>query len=153
MRVWKTKSGKEESLKAIISNSDAYVEEVMTYDDIDLDDTQCVVAPAPFVADKIDAHKDKIWSEFLMMIGVTSVVVQKKERMIQSEISSMLGGNYAMRFSRFEPRKSAIDKINKLFNENIKVSYYDGDPTTKKEEREVDVNDNKQYDISESNDE
>ena len=46
----------------------------------------------------------------------------------------MQGGTIASRFSRFEPRKRAIEEINTKFNCNIEVEYYDGVPTTSKEE-------------------
>lgn len=46
------------------------------------------------------------------------------------------GGTVASRYSRFEPRKKAIEEINKKFKTNIKVKYYDGIPTSEKEEIE-----------------
>ena len=46
----------------------------------------------------------------------------------------MQGGTVASRFSRFEPRKRAIEKINKKFSDilekPIEVEYYDGLPTS-----------------------
>lgn len=45
----------------------------------------------------------------------------------------MQGGTIASRFSRFEPRKKAVDEINKKFNLDIEVKYYDGIPTTIKD--------------------
>ena len=51
-------------------------------------------------------------------------------------------GTVASRFSRFEPRKKAIDEINKKFadflEKPIAVKYYDGIPTTEKEETDED---------------
>ena len=41
-----------------------------------------------------------------------------------------MGGTIASRYSRFTSRKNAIDKINKMFNQNIEVEFYDGLPTT-----------------------
>ena len=48
------------------------------------------------------------------------------------------GGTIASRFSRFEPRKRAIEEINKKFGTDIKVSYYDGEPSTIKEMEVID---------------
>lgn len=141
-RVWTTKQENVETLKAILNEIDGMCENVIGYESINLDDTNCVLEPAPFVADKVDGIKNAIWAEYLQMIGISSLTIQKKERNIRDEINAMLGGNVAMRFSRFTPRKTAIDKINKLFNTNIKVCYYDGEPTTEKEsEVESDVRD------------
>ena len=44
------------------------------------------------------------------------------------------GGTVASRYNRYEPRKNAIDKINKKWNLNIEIEYYDGVPSTNKEE-------------------
>ena len=93
-----------------------------------------VLAPAPYVADKIDTHLDKEWAEFYRLIGIANLTEQKRERLIRDEMSASLGGTIASRFSRFEPRKRAIDEINKKWRLDIKVSYYDGEPTTEKEE-------------------
>lgn len=133
-RIWKTKQEKEQSLKAMINNVDSFENLVATYEDLDLDDIQIVLEPAPFVADKIDMHKDKDWNEFLRLIGISNLSYQKKERNIKDEIYAMQGGTIASRYSRFEPRQRAIEEINKKFGTKIEVKYYDGIPTTEKEE-------------------
>ena len=109
---------------------------VLTYDDINLDDIQLVLEPAPYVADKIDIQKEKIWNEFLRLIGIANMNFQKKERNIKDEVFASQGGTVASRYSRFEPRKKAIEEINEKFETNIKVKYYDGIPTSEKEEIE-----------------
>lgn len=135
-RIWKTSKDMKKSVEDIINNIDCLVEDVTTYDSIDWDDLQAVMAPAPYVADKIDMHLDKLWGEFFRLIGVANLVEQKKERMITDEMVASQGGTIASRYSRFEPRKSAIEKINKMFGEDMSVYYYDGIPTSKKEVEE-----------------
>lgn len=132
-RIWKTKQEKEQSLKAMINNVDSFENIVASYEDLDLDDIQIVLEPAPFVADKIDMHKDKDWNEFLRLIGISNLSYQKKERNIKDEIYAMQGGTIASRYSRFEPRQRAVEEINKKFGTNIEVKYYDGIPTSEKE--------------------
>ena len=100
---------------------------------MDLDETSMVLAPAPYVSDKIDLHKENVWNEFLRLIGISNLSYQKKERNISDEIQAMQGGTIASRFSRFEPRQRAIEEINKKFDEKIEVEYYDGEPSTIKE--------------------
>mgnify|MGYP000648030015 CR=1 FL=1 len=140
-RIWKTKQEKEQSLKAMINNVDSFENLVATYEDLDLDDIQIVLEPAPFVADKIDMHKDKDWNEFLRLIGISNLSYQKKERNIKDEIYAMQGGTIASRYSRFEPRQRAVEEINKKFGTNIEVKYYDGIPTSEKEIFEDDFED------------
>lgn len=129
-RIWKTSQDKKRTLQDMLANIDGMEENIATYESIDIDDMNVVLAPAPFVADKIDLHLDKEWAEFYRLIGVANLVEQKKERMIRDEMSASQGGTIASRFSRFEPRKRAIDEINKKFGTNIEVSYYDGEPTS-----------------------
>lgn len=90
---------------------------VIAYDNLDLDDTTLVLAPAPYVADKIDIHKEKDWNEFLRVIGIANMNFQKKERNIKDEVLASQGGTIASRFSRFEPRQKAIDEINRKFGD------------------------------------
>jgi len=114
----------------MVNNVDGFEDVILTYKDIDLDDTTLILEPAPYVADKINLDKDKIYNEFLRLIGIANLSYQKKERNIKDEITAMQGGTVASRYSRFEPRQKAIDMINKKWNLNIEVEYYDGIPTT-----------------------
>ena len=132
-RFWKTKTENEKTIRDLVNNVDGYENTVITYKDIDLDDTTIVLNPAPYVADKIDMQKDKIYNEFLRLIGIANLSYQKKERNISDEIQAMQGGTIASRYSRFEPRQKAIKMINEKFGTNIEVRYYDGVPSTEKE--------------------
>lgn len=132
-RFWKTSSDKEKSIRDIINNVDGLENIVLTYDDINIDDIQLILEPAPYVADKIDIQKEKMWNEFLRLIGVANMNFQKKERNIKDEVIASQGGTIASRYSRFEPRQKAINQINKKFGTNINVRYYDGIPTSEKD--------------------
>ena len=129
-RFWKTKEEKLKSVQDIINNVDGYENIVLTYDNIDLDDTTIVLEPAPYVTDKLDLEKEKIWNEFLRLIGISNLSYMKKERNISDEINAMQGGTIASRFSRFEPRKKACEQIKEKFGIDIKVKYYDGVPSS-----------------------
>lgn len=150
-RFWKTSSEKVKSVQDIINNVDGLENTVLSYDNIDLDDTTLVLAPAPFVADKIDIHKEKDWNEFLRLIGIANMNFQKKERNIKDEVLASQGGTVASRFSRFQPRQNAIDEINRKFEnvllengekalpKKLEVSYYDGLPTTEETEEKEEI--------------
>lgn len=132
-RFWKTSSDKERSIRDIINNVDGLENIVLTYEDINLDDIQLILEPAPYVADKIDIQKEKLWNEFLRLIGIANMNFQKKERNIKDEVLASQGGTIASRYSRFEPRQKAIKQINEKFGTNINVRYYDGIPTSEKD--------------------
>lgn len=135
-RVWKTSKDKELSLKNAINEIDSMQENVIAYESLDIEDANVILAPAPYVTDKIDAHVKELWAEFFRLIGVANLQEQKRERVIVDEMVASQGGTIASRFSRFEPRKEAIEKINKKFNADIQVQYYDGEPTSEKKENE-----------------
>lgn len=132
-RFWKTSSDKERSIRDIINNVDGLENTVLTYEDINIDDIQLILQPAPYVADKIDIQKEKLWNEFLRLIGIANMNFQKKERNIKDEVLASQGGTIASRYSRFEPRQKAIKQINEKFGTNINVRYYDGIPTSEKD--------------------
>lgn len=141
-RVWKVPPDKEKTFRDLINNIDSYSDSVMAYDSLELEGIECILEPAPYIADKVDLHYKEIYNQFLSFIGISTIQFNKKERMISEEIKSQTGGSIAQRFSRFEPRRKAIDKINKKFKEYLekplKLSYYDGEPSTENEESEVD---------------
>lgn len=140
-RVWKTSKDKELSLKRMLNNVDSNIESIVTYDSIDINDMDTVLAPAPYVTDKIDNHLDKIWAEFFRLIGVANIQETKKERLITDELTASQGGTIASRYNRFEPRKRAIEEINTKWPElNMSVRYYDGEPTTEELIEEGDKN-------------
>lgn len=147
-RFWKTKAENEKTVKDLVNNVDGYENVILTYKNLDLDDTTVILNPAPYIADKVDVEKDKLYNEFLRLIGVANLSYQKKERNITDEIKAMQGGTIASRFSRFEPRKKAIDEIREKFGIELEVKYYDGIPSSVEEfeesipkEEEVDLND------------
>lgn len=129
-RFWKCKSGQELSIKKMLNEIDSNDNSVLTYDNIDVDDIELVLEPAPYVADKLNFDKDKLFNEFLRLVGISNLSFQKKERAISDEVQALQGGTIASRYSRFEPRKRAIDEINAKFGTNIEVEYYDGMPTS-----------------------
>lgn len=129
-RYFKTSEENQKTVQNLLNNVDSEVDTVFTYDNVDLEETTGTLVPAPYVADKLNQAKHEEWAEFLELIGITNVSVQKRERVIRDEIICSMGGTIASRYSRFSSRKRAIDEINKKFKENIEVEFYDGLPTT-----------------------
>lgn len=151
-RIIKCKNQEELSIKKIINDLDADTDLISTYEDLDLEQIDMKLAPAPFVSDKLEEQKQKLWNEFLRLIGIANLTVNKKERSITDEIMASQGGTIASRFSRYTPRKKAVDMINKKWGDKLKkeiiVKYYDGIQSTEPEnendfsyEKEVDIND------------
>lgn len=149
-RFWKTSEENQRTLKAILEQVDSNVETIVTYDGLDLDETQQVLNPAPFVADKLNDCRKEEWSEFLEVIGISETQINKKERIIKDEIMFSMGGTIASRFNRYESRRKAVEEINKKFGTNIEVGFYDGLPSTLLNPEEF-LTDSKQNNILEEN--
>lgn len=136
-RIWQASSDTEKTLRDLLNNIDGNVETVLSYKNLLVDKINAVLQPAPFIADKVTDKKEKIWNEFLRLIGVANVTFQKKERNIRDEIMASQGGTIASRFSRFEPRKKAVDEINQKFGKYLEkpivVAFYDNLPTNLKD--------------------
>lgn len=61
------------------------------------------------------------WNEYLTLRGIPNVTVQKKERMIQDEVSRMQGGILTFAESYLKMRKLACEQINNMFGLDIDV--------------------------------
>lgn len=129
-RFWYTTRDKQKSVEDLVNDVDTCENQVIAYDDINVEDTQCILSPAPFITTDLDTHKQNDWNEFLRLIGVANLSVAKKERNIRDEIMTSQGGTIASRYNRFEPRKKAIDLINEKWGLDISVEFYDGLPTS-----------------------
>ena len=133
-RFWKTSEENKKTINELANEVEANVNTVITYDNIDIDETTLVLEPEPYVSDKLTDLKKEEWAEFLELIGISNLAVQKKERVIRDEITSTMGGTIASRYSRFESRRKAAEEINKKWGEYletpIEVEFYDGLPTT-----------------------
>lgn len=70
---------------------------------------------APYVADKLTEYKKEIWNEFLEYIGVNTISVEKKERLITGESNA---NNEVINLnlqSYLIPRQKACKQFNDLF--------------------------------------
>lgn len=129
-RVWLTSKDKEQTVKDLLNRVDGNVENVIAYDTLDINSVQGVLSPAPYITNDIDEHLEKLWEEFYSHIGISSVVINKKERLIKDEMRASQGGTIASRYVRFNSRKIALAKIKQRWGIDIELEFYDGIPTT-----------------------
>ena len=129
-RVWLTSKDKEQTVKDLLNKVDGNVENVIAYDTLDINSVQGVLNPAPYITNDIDEHLEKLWEEFYSHIGISSVVINKKERLIKDEMRASQGGTIASRYVRFNSRKIALAKIKQKWGIDIELEFYDGIPTT-----------------------
>ena len=92
-------------------------------DDLRTEPLKVVKTDAPYVADKLYQLKAQLWNEALTYLGISNTNIVKKERLISDEVSRNMGGIIASRYSRLESRRTACDKINKMFGLNMWVDF------------------------------
>lgn len=146
-RIFKVPKDQENTAKAVINEINTFAENILTYQNYDLDEIAGVLTPVPFVADAIEEIKRRLYSDFLQKIGVCSVVEQKKERMITDEIYYNQGGAILSRQSRENSRKKAIEKINEKYGLNMKVEYFQNEEilqTVNTETKQTDIQDKRE---------
>lgn len=124
-RIWVTTSDEKETLKGLLSDIDSDEDTIIGYTNLIMEKLQGVLAPAPYLLDKLQEQKKELWNEFLRLVGVANLNIQKKERLITDEVTNSQGGTLASRFNRYYSRLRGIDEVNKKFGTDIKVSYYD----------------------------
>lgn len=92
---------------------------------LDMSSLKALKTDAPYIADKVQELKEKIWNEALTYLGISNLSIQKKERLISDEVIRNQGGTIASRYSRLDMRKQAVEDINRMFGTDIEVDYRD----------------------------
>lgn len=111
------------SLKNLYKEYDGNSPVIYADKSLDLNALQVLNTGAPYVADKIYQLKTQVWNEALTYLGISNVSFQKKERMVQDEVTRSLGGTIASRYSRLDSRRKACEQINAMFGLNIDCNF------------------------------
>lgn len=96
---------------------------------LDIDGIKSIKTDAPFVADKLEILKHSIWNEALTFCGIENSNMDKRERLISSEVAGNAGNIEAQRNIMLNSRMQAVEKINKMFGTDIEVRYRSSLPT------------------------
>lgn len=76
---------------------------------------KAIKTDAPFIANDLITYKKEIWNEFLQFLGVNSIDIEKKERLITDEANQNNEVINLYLQSRLAPRQKACDQFNELF--------------------------------------
>lgn len=134
-RFFTTSTNNKLTVENIINNIDSCENEVLAFDNNIIENMNTILAPAPYISDKVNEHKKEIWSEFLRLIGVTSLTVQKKERLITDEIQASQGGTIIGRYATAYPRDKWKQEVKEKFNIDVDWAFYDDMPVNLNSER------------------
>jgi hypothetical protein len=84
-------------------------------DQLSTDIMKSINTNAPYIADKVTEYKKEIWNEALEYLGINTMAIEKKERLITDEASSnneLINLNLQ---SFLAPRQEAARQFNELF--------------------------------------
>lgn len=110
------------TMKNLYAKYDGNIPIVFADNEISPDTIKVMKTDAPFLATELYDMKMRIWEEFLTLAGVANAE-PKKERLITNEMEAMLGSVRASRYSPLAARNDACKQINKLFGEDIYVTF------------------------------
>ena len=91
--------------------------------DMDISGIKVLKTDAPFIADKMQVVKNRIWNEALTFLGIENSNQDKKERLVADEVGSNYGNIEAQRNVMLNARRQACEQINRMFGTNISVGF------------------------------
>lgn len=94
---------------------------IFARNNVAMGDIEVMETNVPYIADKLNEYKAKIWDEFLDFLGLKNANTDKKERLIKDEVNA---NNELVNMNAevmLQSRKLACKKINKLYGLNVDV--------------------------------
>lgn len=116
----------ELSVKNMIQKVDADEPYIPVSGRFNMEDIKAINLQAPFIALDLLEAQQQLYNQGNSMLGITSVVAQKKERMIKNEVDSQNADALANRRSRTMSRDYASQQIKKNFGIDVKWYFDDG---------------------------
>lgn len=84
---------------------------------------QVLKTDAPFVSDKLMTYKHSLWNEAMTFLGVGNAKQDKKERLVEAEVSANDEQIEGQREIMLKARRQACEQINDMFGLNISVDF------------------------------
>ena len=109
------------TLRNFYKQYDEFEPQIFINDDLDVENISALPTLAPFVTDKLEVQKRKLWNEALSFIGIENNFSEKNERLTMNEVMVSNGLAIANRTTKLETRQNAVDEINKMFGLDIQV--------------------------------
>lgn len=119
------------TFKNLIANVDADNPYIAVGDNLSLKDIKALQLGAPLVAPQLLEVQQTLYNRGNALLGITSVIVQKKERMVKSEVDTANADALANRRSRTMARDYASEQIKEKFGLDVTWIFDEGDEPNK----------------------
>lgn len=90
---------------------------------LDLENIKALELKSPYVVDKLHEEKMNILREAFSFLGIGSLDIEKKERLVTREVQVSQEANVSQRSSRLKARQEAAEQINRMFGLDVTVAY------------------------------
>lgn len=119
------------TFKNLIAGVDADNPYIAVGDNLSLKDIKALQLGAPLVAPQLSEVQQTLYNRGNALLGITSVIVQKKERMVKSEVDTANADALANRRSRTMARDYASEQIKEKFGLDVTWFFDEGDEPNK----------------------
>lgn len=120
-KIMKTSKKTELTVKNMLMQIDEFNPAVFVDKDLDVGGTIVYDLSTPYITDKLEEQKRKLWNEALSFIGIENNFSEKNERLTAGEVLVSNGLAIANRNAKLQARQKAVEEINGIFNLNIEV--------------------------------
>ena len=128
------------SFKNLIADVDADNPYLAVGDNLSLKDIKALQLNAPLTAPELLEVQQTLYNRGNALLGITSVIVQKKERMVKSEVDTANADALANRRSRTMARDYASVQIKEIFGLDVTWIFDDGDEPDKETDEGTEKN-------------
>lgn len=119
------------TFKNLLAGVDADNPYLAVGDNLSLKDIKALQLGAPLVAPELMEVQQTLYNRGNALLGITSVIVQKKERMVKSEVDTANADALANRRSRTMARDYASEQIKERFGLDVTWIFDEGDEPDK----------------------
>ena len=109
------------SLKKIYQQYSGNEPVIFASKDIDVNSLNVLRTEAPAVFDKLRVERKNVWNDAMTFLGINNANQDKKERLVESEVSANDDQIEASANVMLKTRQEACKRINELFGTNISV--------------------------------